>query len=754
MADLAEVIPFPTNEQGDPIVPLDEPLQGEDEPLVIDDTSPNMVRDFLASEEGKKALRKISDTVMKNFEADWEASTDRRDEIAADLKMLLGDLPKKGFPFKDAARAHIPITMENMSRLVLRVESEIFGDWTNVFGVLPVGPDDEDVAEVLSAHGNWQIREKLLDFPRQMQRALIAFFVGDVTCHTYWDPVRRMNRNEVLTPEEFVTPYAYVTTFPDYSDLPHYTKIFRMYRHELQAMKDLWEGVDGVLDGRAPAFDDDPEEPLRDAVAEVYGEEKPDGSEAPYKMLWYEGWFELPGEEKDRFCKVILDHGTKAVLLLTVLEEPNWEDKIRFERQSAQMDEYKAQMIAFQQAQAAIAQKDAMFAEAAMQSMATGMPMDPGQMAQMDPEYQALLGQTAQAPIPPEWLLDPEDLDAEPEPVRMEPVHMFAHGACFESLAGSLGLGYLKILADYNRAADTMASQYIDAATLANASSWITDESVEFESPFELGPGKINKASGVSGNISDHIMPVATRPASEQLMQSVDRMQNYASAAVQAPDILSGEPGKSGETYRGLSARLEQAMKPISVVARKFCVSFLRQVLRNNARLNSVYLSDDEIFHVLNHQTGKYDVLMAGKNLYQRDYRVEIRADLRFAPQAQRIAEADELVQLPAAVPPMQGNFAFIQAALRKAFQARGRADMEPYLGPPAEPPATPLGLPPQAFPPGSKYGPPLPPPGMMPPPGAPGQPSGGPPPGPPPSPGAGGPPGTSPSPPPPGPSG
>mgnify|MGYP000738842472 CR=1 FL=1 len=35
------------------------------------------------------------------------------------------------------------------------------------------------------------------------------------------------------------------------------------------------------------------------------------------------------------------------------------------------------------------------------------------------------------------------------------------------------------------------------------------------------------------------------------------------------PDVYSGEPGKSAETYRGLATRVEQATKPLTAIAQR-----------------------------------------------------------------------------------------------------------------------------------------------------------------------------------------
>jgi hypothetical protein len=172
--------------------------------------------------------------------------------------------------------------------------------------------------------------------------------------------------------------------------------------------------------------------------------------------------------------------------------------------------------------------------------------------------------------------------------------------------------------------------------------------------------------------------------------------------------VLSGESGKSGETYRGIAARIEQATKQLSVSAGKYA-RFLNNVVRNNARLNAVFLPDNELVQMTDMETNRVVAETVGRRLYERNFRIRFTSDLKFSSQAQRISEADEVLQMPAVVPQLQTNTAFMYEATKKALIARERADMLPTLGPPPPPPETPFGAPPP-MPPG--------PPGPPPPPG------------------------------------
>lgn len=728
----------PVEHQADGSVSVSLLPEETTQPLDFSEDDPNLVSAFMAADEGRTALEEIANIVVKRFDADLEASSKYRQRIADDLRLFFGDLPPKEFPYQNSPNCHIPIMLENIVRLSFRTESEIFGDWTNFMGVKPLGPMDRDAAQLLSLHANWQFREKLTDFPREMARAILFFYIaGDVTSHSYWDPLRKLNVNETLTPDEFITPYAYKTTRPDYSDLPHYTKILRRYPHELRQMAEFWVGVEEVISIRAPSYEQEPDDLMRRARAEVEGIDTPNITDgAPYKILWHEGWFDLPNQTRQRFCQVIMDHGTKRVLSLSVHEEANWQEKIRFRKQTAEVEQFRQGMSIHAQAQGAVNQHAEMVNQLAQQ----------GQMGtnQHTAAQAALQGAQAQVPPPPPqppWM---RTLFQQPEPIRKEPVYMFTHGVCIEPLTGNLGLSLGRFLADLNRAGDTAASLFIDAAVLNNTKSMITTENVEFDSPFEVSPGKMNKATGIPpGQLEGNIMPLEFAPANPQLLQIMELTKQWAQEGAASPDVISGAPGKSGETARGWQGRLEQAMSQISVAARHFSF-FLKNVLQNNARLNAIYLDDEEWFQVMNHESGQNEFVSVGRALYERDYRVSISSDLKFTSQAQRVAEADELVQLTSVLPPLQGNLAFQDYVLKKALIARGRADVIPFLGQqpppippmyglpsiPAPPPPGPPGAPPGGGPPGEPSAPPSgesppgaqgsPPPPQGPPPGQP----------------------------------
>jgi hypothetical protein len=700
---------------GDPVVDLDEPVERKGEKFTFDERDPNLAFEFSKTEKGRDTLKRLSSQVIEDFDADWEASSEYRERMARDFRIFAGELPKKEFPFDKSANAHLPLMLENITRIAHRAEAELFGDWRHVFDVMGIGPDDDEVAQILTRHGNWQLAHQLPDFKRQQARGVLIFFtVGDVTCHSYRDNVRRLNMHEILTCDEFVTPYSHVTTMPDYSDLPHVTKIVYRYKHELQQMREVWFDVDRVIKGDPPSWEDEPSSDLQKSISQEMGIEPSDSKRSnAYKLLWQEGWFELDGDEQ-RFCQVIVDYKTRAVLSLAIHERDNWQDRERYDRQIAERDQYVAAVQQFMQAQAQYAAMQQAHSE-----IAAEIPM-----LAVDPQHQADL-QAAQAPLPPpppppvmpDWLMEAQaDMATaatiEPEPVRREPLHMFSHGVCLESLVGNLGLSYGRQQADHNRAVDTWLSQYTDSATLGNTWSLIVAGGAEFERPFKIAPGSVNVLKNVpAGEIDRYIKELKPAPANQQFMDLIGLVWDKSQTSIQSAPVLSGEAGKSGETFRGMATRVDQASKQLSVPTRKYG-DFFTQIAKNNAYLNYVFMDDEEIILVNNERMGRMDELRVGRQMYGRNYQIAFKSEINFASDETRIAKADELVQLAMQIPPLQGNPRYVYDALRKSLELRGRYDLVDDLGPPPPPTELPFGAPPP------------PPPGM--PPGGPEQGNGG----------------------------
>ena len=680
----------------------DKPEEGEEPKkkgrFKYDEDEPNLVETFMKHPAGRECLKRLCRRAIEDFDQDFSSTEEYRQRMKDDFKIFAGELPPKVFPYKSSANAHLPFMLENVSRVMMRAQSELFKDWTAPFGVVRIGttPEEDEIVDVLTIHGNWQIREQIVDFRRQIgSRGMLLFFCGgDVTANSYYDTVSERNCHEVLTCDEFVAPYVHVTTKPDYSDLPHCTRIMYRYRHELQSMRGEWYGIDRIIKRQAQGWDDDPEARLREAVAEVHGEEIPtDQRGAPYKLLDYRGWMEMPPsiqdgtrEPRDRYIKIIVDYYTRRPVYLQIYEEPSWQERERFERQTQELKEYREATAAYADAQAQ-AKTQLATVQAQLQAGLVDPLMAQQTIAGLEQQMQMM-----PQPLIPDWLVGEDVESAFVLPMKQEPIHMYTHAVCIEPLLGNLGLSYGRIQADYNRAGDTTLSQFIDSATAGNVWSLITSNAVQFENGFEIAPGKINKVTGITGKLDDHIKELRPSPANPQMFDLVRFMSEIAMSSMQAPSVLSGEPGKSGETYRGISARIEQATTQLTVTTQSYA-EFVRQILKNNARLNAAFLPESEMRWLMDYKVGTLKHIKIERKLYERNYDVTFASDLRYAPRAQRVAEADEITQMVLSTPQLQTNGALAYEAIKRSLEARGRQDLVMELG--AKPPVPPMfGLP------------------------------------------------------------
>lgn len=692
--------------------------------------APNLVPYFLQQgEAGRKWLGDVcAKQVCDDFDRGWQSSEDYRKRRKKNYQLYTGHLQPRDL-FKGCSNAHSPVMFERIHRLASNVFAEIMIDRETIFTVKPTGPDDYEQAEILTLHGNWQLRNELTDFVRQMERAVQEFFAGgSVFCHSYYDPVAKRNRHDVLNCEEFVLPYVWKTDQVDLSDVPWKVRIIRKYKHELRALAGGadpesaatgWAQVPQVL-SKAPPSWDVLDSPNRDQAAAHEGVRSPTTDPtAPYVFLEYHGWMRMPGQEMPRPVCVTVSYPEKIVTKLYIREEEDWRDRARYDAQVGELERYQQDM---QEMQAMQQQ------EADLQARLSAPDMDPFDATTM--QEGMMQEEPIPHPEPPAWVAEgnvDEMGNPAPAPVRRVPVEMFSHGVCIDNPEGILGLSLGTMLAKMNEIVDASLNAFFDAAMLGNVWSLIVPDMLDLgSSSIAVEPGKIFKVKGaVAEKLKDQIMELRAAQANPQLFDFARYFTETADSAAAAPGVLSGEPGKSGETFRGLATRREQATKQLSAAGIRF-IAFMDNIVRNNAKLNAIFLPEDQIIQVADHYTDvrEYTVgpdgqpqadIHVGRDLYRRNYSVTFTADVRFASQTQRISEADEVLGMVTQIPPLQSNSALLYAAVAKALKARGQQDLIPMLGPAPPPPTVPMGMMPPPMPGMPGMGPP--PPGGPPPP-------------------------------------
>lgn len=709
---------------------LEEPeLMQEIESIKMDRMRPNILKDVELQDE--EWLKKFVRFVVDCYEDGWERGEEHRLRFMKDWKLFESQLPEKTQPWPGCSNANIPILFQNITRLALRIEGELFGDWKQVMSYIPMSnsPESRALAESMSKHDNWQLLHDSPGFRRAMRKGIMLFLFGEVTFEVSYDERTRTNRVEALTPDEFVVPYTTGGHSEDWSDVPWRARRRLMFENELKSMTKVFdpEKIEEVLDTDPPDwFTSDDSDSIAENMASSSGDE-PSGmerdSERPYEVVTWEGWYDVPGNEEQMYLQLVFERHSRVPLKLCVWEEYDWRDQERFQMQLQQKQEYldavqqhrqmveqypmlvqqyQQDVIGFQQQASAYQNLAEQMGGQAMDPN-TGEPIPPPEPPQ-EPE------QPGEPPRPPKWMDEGQALpgmDPAPPPMRFSPISSYAHAVCIEPLTGNRGVGFGRPLGDFNRAAKASFDRYNDAATLANVSAFLVSRKVNLDSDQKaLKPGAFITVDHSGDDIRQGVLPLSFQPPSDSLRMTVETFVNWGNAAVQAPDVLSGAEGKSGETAKGLGMRIEQATAQLRVVTLNFAGSVSR-VIDLNRWLNSKHLDDEQ--SVSFHDQAQ-DAMVAAplrRRDYQRNYRHTLSSDVRFATRTQRVAEADEVMGIIQTPPLMMNPIAaapLAYEAVKMALMSRGMDHLVQLLGPPPPPP-----------PPGNYVGmPPMPPPGAV----------------------------------------
>ena len=669
-------------DNGDVAVRLPEQV-GSDLPKEVYNLVP-LFKQSLDPDVRKFINEELPQRICEEFKEDWDSSEDWRNKRAKRIKLLFGYLDDKSFPFENCANVHVPVVLERVLRLAHRVYAELFPDKDILFRALPSVQLNQERADALTLHGNWQFRKEQPDFFKQNRRGLFEFFAhGDAVMHSFRDLAGGRNRHEILSCEEIVWPYMWKTSAVDMSDIPRKTRILRKYKHELLDLQDadtyccideiLEKSDDGSGNG---SWADGLDYVVKDVIDKWEGKDRDSSTtSAPHTFLEYHGWAKLPGQKRERPILATVEYRTGICVNLCLREYEDWKDKIRFEKQSQEISQYVAGVGQYMQAKQV---ED----EVHQRLLMGDVPPDEEMHLRSH-----LIENQIQPPVQPDHMqTDPMGNPVPPEPARMIPIEQFSHGVCIENPDGSMGIGIGLLLEPFNEAADVMTSQFVDSATLANVTTLVMHENAKIEGgDRKIIPGEVIRVRGISmDQVGNSFKQITFPPANPQLMEMVKLQLESADGVSSAPDVLSGEAGKANETFRGLATRVEQATKQLSVLAGNY-IEFLSQVMKNNARLNSQFMKDEEFLSVVDPRTMESVNLKLSRDLYLDDYEIEFSADTRFASKAQRISEADDVLNLAAkALPPpimtMVFKPEFFREAVARCLKARGMYDMLPYL--------------------------------------------------------------------------
>jgi hypothetical protein len=661
--------------------PTDVALPGEAEPTAAPAAADGSEteRSNLAAFMTEELQKNIATKVRERFDRDLSSRADRMKRLR-DLQEMYALIPKpKNFPFHKSANVRTPALTAPNLQIQARLYDMVWPANGRIFSVVP-GPSDEDqaIARITETFGNSYVRYKMPYMAQGLDDTLHqTCLYGSGFRRTYWDGYCMKVRSDWVPIDDFVVHYKQRSQDPSMSDVPRYT-----YRHwltlaELEEfaeagvfvnVEDIPVGVDG--DRQRSEFAE-----AADKIAGQSTEDDEADDDTPRPVLEQHCRWKMPNQPKrhpafngkSRYVVILIDAWSGKLLRVALREEDDPDDRRRFERQMQAFETYQQELVAFaakQQAQLLPPPPGQDLAGPPVPGgadMAMGLPpggppdttmpppgpppgppdttLPPGAGALFPPPDS--IPNAAAPPPQPAAPLEPPAPVAPPAPIRKRQICFFTHYRCFPS-DGFYGLGYGDLLFGLAMAQNTILNQHIDGVTLKNSKPMFMSRQLRMQrGQVNVQPGEAIEVDAPMGSIREAIMfldPPENDPTTVPLVKMLDGMKDQMAGSA---DLMSGQIPGSNQTKGGLQILAEQAMAPITVLARRIKEAF-RHELEKIWRCFGVFLEDEEIADVVG-EGGKAAEITVGKWMFTPTAHLVPASDPRM--KSQRVEDHMSLVQ-------------------------------------------------------------------------------------------------------------
>lgn len=632
----------------------------------------NLVPAMVEDDVGGPWLRQVGSRWLDIIHADIESSREHMDRVANQVRLFAGRRTPKNFPFEDAANIHLPILCEAILRNQGRMSDMIIPPSGEFFHVKPTGFSDKTRATVVEEHMNWQTRREMKDWRVGIDNTQMQGLMrGSAFRKVYRDTATGKNCAKYISAADFIVPYSKKSIDPTMSDIPRKTERLRLTRHELEAMEDgdyyydvasLYENDEygsGAIPEAANAITDEQKK------LEGVSAKRPDDPDLERVLYECHCWLKLPKlagadfGERQRPVIMVIDEQTAKVLSLIIREDDDPMDRVRFERESAQVASKREMQALAPTLHGAL--------------MAQDPNATPEQVAATVPQPQ---------PIP------------DPAPIKKRAIEFYLHYWCFDNPEGFYGFGLGYLLEGPNEVANSIMNQIVDAGTLANTVWGLIDRNARApRGERELTAGTLLEVDPTGRSLDDIIKIIQWPGPNPAMFQVVEALRSFASEISQDSEALSGDGAKS-RTATEAKIETTLAIAEIAVIVRRFLFS-LDYEIKALARLNSIYLDEKTPFEfAVADKLGNVTVHQVTRRDYLNDLDIEFTAEARMASTPQRIEEAQktletvvELAQSGLLPPPTIA--AMVYAATRSLWESMNRFDLVKLMGPPPPDPGT-----------------------------------------------------------------
>jgi hypothetical protein len=606
----------------------------------------NLVPLLEADKDGKEWLEKRAKKQVDEYESDVQSAKGYYENLEIATQLYLGkcSLFEDG-PAEGERKPCLPILAKIVNRIYARVVGMILK--TEPIAV-PTGDEDNERAIRISQHIAWEKRSKHPDWAPSMSASALQWVLyGSMFRYTGWDPLENKKAIEWISSTDFVMPYTDNDPDPRLSNVERATRVSRLPKWKIKRLGKAghFHGVDKMFGKNAekkPTPAPPKSDPLSKAIIEFQGvEPQTDKKGTSYEFLTRYSWEELPGDEEHgpRRLAMTLEKSTKRVVRIVIMEEEDKLDRVRYDNE-VRLKGFEAQR----------------------------MGMDPA-MAM-----------------------------TEIAPVATRPVYPIIHYKFHPNPEGIYGLGVWAFTSNLNELANELAGEDIVGQRIANVSGstgfMSNDLQEDNKGEVKLKYGMFTGVNASGDQLQSSIMPLNFERPKGNILGWIDKVDQEAQAVMSSSDYQSGLPGPSHETAAAAKLRVSEGMNNITAALEAFLVPLTLEY-KNYARLNALYMSEEEFFMVVepnpeNPTSSKPRMVKIGRNDYEADYDITFSADARFEVDPGIGASAIQAYQMIMADPDLAGEQNLKMAARKKALRALKSPELAMMLPDEVPPPPPP----------------------------------------------------------------
>jgi chaperonin GroES len=226
------------------------------------------------------------------------------------------------------------------------------------------------------------------------------------------------------------------------------------------------------------------------------------------------------------------------------------------------------------------------------------------------------------------------------EIAKIEAINYFTKFSFIPSPDGSFyDIGYGDLLYNINSSINSIINQLLDAGHLANTGGGFIGKGLRIKGGnIRLRPGEWKISDSTGAALKDSIVPIPHAQPSPVLFELLGMLIESGKEVASMKDIMSGEQA-SNQTAAATMALIEQGMTSFKAVYKRFYRS-LKQEFKKLYKLNSIYLSQEEYFNVMDSQH-----VISVEDYNTEDVDIVPVADISAITNMQKITKAEFLQQ-------------------------------------------------------------------------------------------------------------